>query len=306
MNTLQLLSPPWQRWLDENLARGCTPQSLLQNMTQAGMDANTAAAALQQATVPAAAQAARPAAVAKMAAQAAAAYVYDTPRLPQSGTFIRTHDREVRVSMRLSRPVIALFDNLMSHEECDTLIGLARARLKRSAIVDPATGESRVIDNRSSFGTFFHLNENDFIARLDRRIAELMHWPVENGEGIQILHYPAGGEYKAHFDYFSAQDPGSASHLARGGQRVSTLVMYLNDVAEGGETTFPSIHLSVTPKKGAAAYFEYGNHLGQVDPLSLHAGGPVLAGEKWIATKWMRERRYGQHSAGVTPPDQPG
>ena len=69
--------------------------------------------------------------------------------------------------------------------------------------------------------------------------------------------------------------------------------MYLNDVAEGGETTFPSIHLTVSPKKGSAVYFEYCNSRGQVDPLSLHAGQPVLQGEKWIATKWMRERKYG-------------
>jgi prolyl 4-hydroxylase len=54
----------------------------------------------------------------------------------------------------------------------------------------------------------------------------------------------------------------------------------------------PSILLSGDAKKGAAAYFEYFNSLGQVDPLSLHAGAPVIAGEKWSATKWMRERKY--------------
>jgi len=281
MNTHNALSPQWQHWLAENLARGCAPDALLQNMVAAGLDAALSAAAVHQA-----------AAQAVPAPPAAAAYVYATPRLPQAGNVIHTHDRDIRVSMRLHRPVMALFDNLMSPEECDALIGLATVKLKRSATVDPTTGEFKVIDDRSSYGTFFHLNENDFIARLDRRIAELMHWPIENGEGIQILHYPVGGEYKAHFDYFPPEDAGSQTHLARGGQRVSTLVMYLNDVAQGGETTFPSIHLTINPKKGAAAYFEYGNPLGQVDPLSLHAGCPVLAGEKWIATKWMRERRY--------------
>ena len=136
------------------------------------------------------------------------------------------------------------------------------------------------------------LDENPFIARLDRRIAEVMNWPVENGEGLQILNYQIGGEYKAHFDYFAPADPGSQVHLAHGGQRVSTLVMYLNEVEAGGETVFPDIGLSVVPKKGSAVYFEYCNSLGQVDPLSLHSGMPVIQGEKWIATKWMRQRRY--------------
>jgi prolyl 4-hydroxylase len=71
------------------------------------------------------------------------------------------------------------------------------------------------------------------------------------------------------------------------------LILYLNDVDQGGETIFPSIHLSVVPKKGAAIYFEYCNAAGHVDPSTLHGGAPVLAGEKWIATKWMRQRKYG-------------
>jgi len=144
-----------------------------------------------------------------------------------------------------------------------------------------------------SEGTFFAINENDFIARIDRRIAQVMHWPLENGEGIQILNYKIGGEYQTHFDYFPPGDPGSQRHLGHGGQRVSTLIVYLNDVEAGGETVFPSIHLSVVPRKGAAVYFEYCNSKGQIDPLTLHGGLPVVLGEKWIATKWMRQHRYG-------------
>jgi prolyl 4-hydroxylase len=120
-----------------------------------------------------------------------------------------------------------------------------------------------------------------------------MNWPVDNGEGFQILHYGVGGEYTPHFDYFPPEQPGSATHISRGGQRVSTLVMYLNDVEEGGETTFPDVGLSVSPRAGSAVYFRYFNGAGQIDPLTLHAGAPVLAGEKWIMTKWMRQFRYG-------------
>jgi prolyl 4-hydroxylase len=68
--------------------------------------------------------------------------------------------------------------------------------------------------------------------------------------------------------------------------------VYLSDVEVGGETIFPTIGLSVKPKVGSAVYFEYCNSLGQVDPLSLHGGSPVLKGEKWIVTKWMRQEKY--------------
>ena len=288
MSTVPQLSQDWRNWISENQARGCSAEQLLKTMTQAGIAPELAAAAL----LPARIEPLPPGPDSSASQAAPASCVTETPRLPQSGNLIRTHDRDIRVTVRLAQPVIAVFDNLMTAEECDTLVQLARAKLKRSAIVDPQTGREEVIDARSSSGTYFRLSENDFIARLDRRIAELMHWPLENGEGIQILHYSIGGEYKPHFDYFPPDDPGSQMHLANGGQRVSTLVMYLNDVEDGGETIFPSVGLSVTPKKGSAAYFEYCNSQGQVDPLSLHAGTPVRRGEKWIATKWMRQRRY--------------
>lgn len=292
MNHFNRLSPEWQTWVRDNLARGCRPSDMAQLMVKNQIDSRLAVQAIHEAKnammqFPAAATPAD-----ATLANSRQAYVYETPRLPLSGNVIHTNDRAVRVSMRLAQPVVAVFDNFMTHAECDELVALSRAKLSRSAIVDPVTGQNKVIDDRSSYGTYFNLAENDFIAKLDRRIAEAMHWPMENGEGIQILHYPVGGEYKAHFDYFPQNDPGSAVHLAKGGQRVSTLVMYLNDVEEGGGTQFPDIHLTVTPKKGAAAYFEYCNSQGQVDPRSLHSGMPVIQGEKWIATKWMRQRAY--------------
>ncbi len=215
------------------------------------------------------------------------------PIMPRNVRRIKTADHEVFVSMRIEQPEVALLDNILTHEECDQLIALSVAKLKQSTIVDPKTGKAEVIQSRSSYGTYFMLNENAFIAKLDARIAKVMHWPVENGEGLQILNYKVGGEYTPHFDYFPPDDPGSAVHIAKGGQRVSTLILYLNEGMEGGETTFPHLGLAITPKKGSAIYFEYCDINGKIEPSTLHAGAPVTSGEKWIATKWMRQRRYG-------------
>jgi prolyl 4-hydroxylase len=293
---ITLLSLQWRQWIQDNLARGCTVDSMIDAMAQQNFDRAAAAGFIRQvATASLAPENSASAAAQPPVATAVGdrTYVYETPRLAQSGNLIKTPDRDVRVSLRMTKPVVAVFDNILSPEECDELIRLSRIKLKRSTIVDPNTGKEEVIEERSSYGTFFTLNENDFIINLERRIGAVMNWPVENGEGLQILNYKVGGEYKPHFDYFPPGDPGSAVHLAKGGQRVSTMVIYLNDVEEAGETTFPDVGLSVTPRKGAAVYFEYCNSQNQVDPLTLHAGSPVLAGEKWIATKWMRQRRYG-------------
>ncbi|MDH6166467.1 hypothetical protein M2282_001614 [Variovorax boronicumulans] len=73
---------------------------------------------------------------------------------------------------------------------------------------------------------------------------------------------------------------------------MSTLVTYLNDVPEGGQTVFPQLGLAVSPIRGNACYFEYGDGKGGVDARSLHASAAVIRGEKWVMTKWMRERRF--------------
>ncbi len=73
------------------------------------------------------------------------------------------------------------------------------------------------------------------------------------------------------------------------GQRIATILIYLNNVSEGGETIFPKINLQISPKKGSALYFHYGNQKGQTDRLSLHSSVPIINGEKWVATKWIRQ-----------------
>ena len=117
-----------------------------------------------------------------------------------------------------------------------------------------------------------------------------MNWPVENGEGLQILQYRPGAEYKPHYDYFDPNEPGTPTILKRGGQRVATVVMYLSEPAKGGGTTFPDVGLEVAPKRGNAVFFSYDRP--HPSTHTLHGGAPVIEGEKWIATKWLRERRF--------------
>ncbi|WP_433710533.1 2OG-Fe(II) oxygenase [Nocardia sp. CA-084685] len=267
----------WRNWLAENLARGCSVESVIESMIRGGFDREVASAAvhgLLAGEVP-----------------ASSGYAYDTcPVSPER--IIHAHDRAIYSVLRVERPQLILFGNVLSAEECDQVIELSRDKLQRSTIVDPETGRPEIVTNRSSESTSFQLSETPLIDRLDRRISALMNWPLENGEGLQILRYGVGGEYRSHFDYFPPDQPGHAAHLTRGGQRTATLVVYLNDVEGGGDTVFPEAGISVLPRKGHAVYFRYFNNLGQLDPGTKHAGAPVLAGEKWIMTKWMRRYPY--------------
>lgn len=279
------MTTSWRNWIAGNLQRGCTQQALIESMLQADFDAAIAAnciACVSNDVSP------EP----EPTNNANLPYQYETS-LVAAGNSIDLFDRSVKVSLRVSRPDIVVVDEFMSGEECEQLIEQSRRKLTPSAIVDPQTGKFQVIADRSSEGTYFQRGESPLISRLDRRISELMNWPEDHGEGIQILHYGVGAQYKPHFDYFPENESGGALQMTQSGQRVATLVMYLNEVTEGGETVFPDVGISITPKRGSAAYFAYFNSLGQVDPATLHGGAPVSTGEKWIATKWMRQSKYG-------------
>ena len=196
--------------------------------------------------------------------------------------------RRVAVLANLRLPRVVVFGGLLSDAECAALIERSRARLTRSATLNLDTGVDEPHDARTSEGTSLRRGEDPLVSRIEARIAALVDWPVEQGEGLHVLRYRPGAEYKPHYDYFDPGRPGTRRILASGGQRVASLVMYLNTPEAGGATTFPDIGFEAAAVKGNAVFFSYD----RPHPMtkSLHGGAPVVAGEKWIATKWFRER----------------
>jgi prolyl 4-hydroxylase len=197
------------------------------------------------------------------------------------GNKIKTEDREINIIARLEEPLIVILGNVLSDEECDELIRLSKDRMHRSKI-----GAVREEDEiRTSSSMFFQEGENDVATRIEKRISQIMNIPVEHGEGLQILNYQIGQEYKTHFDFLST------TNKVVNNPRISTLVMYLNDVEDGGETYFPQLKFAVSPQKGMAVYFEYFYDDPTLNELTLHGGAPVVNGDKWAATQWMRRKR---------------
>ncbi len=282
--------PELGRWLVQGLDGGLPPMALVETMVRERMQP-----AVAQAIVDAfvdARRAGRPVPVDAITVEDDVEVpVPAGARLP-SGSRIGTSDRAVRVLARGDNPTLALLEGVVSADECEALIALARPRLQPSTVVDPDTGHDIVASYRASVGMFFRPAENDLIARLDRRFSEVMNLPLDHGEGIQVLRYEAGGGTAPHHDFLAPTNAANQASLARSGQRLSTIITYLNDVEAGGETIFPLCGWSITPHRGHSLYFESCNLEGEVAPQSLHAGNPVTRGEKWIATKWMRERKF--------------
>ena len=281
--SVQPVTPELRQWIIEQATAGQPPEAVLQSMLTSGWNEDVAIVALEDTLREHLAERARDAALPPPV---------PVPEPMPEGTRTRlwAGDREVTVVTSLHNPRVLVFANLISDEECDEIIALARERLARSETVQTETGSSEINEARTSQGMFFERGEHAVCARVEARMAALMHWPLENGEGLQVLRYGPGAEYKPHYDYFDPSQPGTASILKRGGQRVASLVCYLNTPERGGATIFPDVQLEVAPIKGHAVFFSYDR--AHASTRSLHGGAPVVEGEKWVATKWVREGRF--------------
>ncbi|WP_374520420.1 2OG-Fe(II) oxygenase [Hydrogenophaga sp.] len=284
---MQQITPELRRWIVEQASAGVRPDDVLTAMRQAGWQEAVAVAAMESAL-------SEHLAAKQAAAQAASttSAVSAVPMLNLAGAPRRLDagDRWVDVIASLQNPRVVVLGNLLSEIECEALIESARPRLARSLTVQTQTGGEELNPDRTSSGMFFNRGETPEVAALEARIARLVNWPVQNGEGIQVLHYRPGAEYKPHYDYFDPDEPGTPTILRRGGQRVATLVMYLNEPMRGGGTTFPDVGLEVAPVRGHAVFFSYDRP--HPATRTLHGGAPVIEGEKWVATKWLREREF--------------
>jgi prolyl 4-hydroxylase len=282
-DTKQQVTPELRQWIVDQAQAGHGAESVLKAMLASGWTEDVAVEAME-ATLRG-----------HLESQAVEQGLPPAVKVPdaaldESPLYIDAGDRKVCVLQAMYNPRVIVFGNLLSDEECEQLIELAKPRLARSLTVATKTGGEEVNADRTSNGMFFQRGENELVRVIEQRIARLVNWPEENGEGLQILQYGPGAEYKPHYDYFDPAEPGTPTIVKRGGQRVGTIVMYLGEPDKGGGTVFPDVNLEVSPRRGNAVFFSYERP--HPSTRTLHGGAPVLAGEKWIATKWLRERRF--------------
>ena len=280
MSAAQLITTELRRWIVEQAQEGHTPEQVLAAMRASGWAEDVAVRAMNESLNAHLKSTVEPGQLPPTARVPEPALAAETPTLWAG-------DREVQVLLTLNQPRVVVLGQLLSDDECDAMRAFAGARLARSETVAASSNGSEVNAARTSEGMFFERGENELIRTVEARLAHLFDWPVDHGEGLQVLRYQPGAEYLPHYDYFDPEHPGTPAILKRGGQRVATIVIYLNTPAGGGATTFPDVRLTVSPIKGNAVFFSYDRPHPMT--MSLHGGAPVKAGEKWVATKWLRE-----------------
>ncbi|KAB1208485.1 Prolyl 4-hydroxylase subunit alpha-1 [Morella rubra] len=201
------------------------------------------------------------------------------------------------------QPRALYFPNFATAKQCDTIVEIAKANLKPSllALRKGETTESTK-GTRTSSGTFVSASEDEtgVLDLIERKIARATMLPRTHGEAFNVLRYELGQKYDSHYDAFNPTEYGPQQS-----QRVASFLLYLSNVEEGGETMFPfengsnigigydyrkCIGLKVKPRQGDGLLFYSVFPNGTIDRTSLHGSCPVINGEKWVATKWIRDQ----------------
>lgn len=194
-------------------------------------------------------------------------------------------------------PNVWMLDGLLEPWICDYVIAMAAPTLTRGKVLDD-TGRETVRDERTNTVMHFGLVDSDVILELiSARLAAAAEMPPENGEALGVLHYAVGEVYKPHVDYIP-ETLQNAPILKELGQRVRTLLVYLNDGFEGGATEFPHLKVGYKPPRGCALIFDSVKPDGRVDPMTLHVGAPPTSGQKWAISKWFRNKALRPSEAG--------
>jgi len=184
---------------------------------------------------------------------------------------------------RLSdQPDLRLFRNVLTVAECRYLIQTAEPLFRPSMVYNDAGDEVRDTIRTSDGAGIYWLAEDPAIHAINRRIAKITGSAYDQGEPLQVLRYAPGQEYRPHFDFLQGNE----------NPRPWTALIYLNDDYEGGATCFVKTGHKVRGATGDVVVFCNSDGQGARDPLAEHAGMPVTAGRKYLATRWIRERRH--------------
>jgi hypothetical protein len=183
---------------------------------------------------------------------------------------------------------VTIFRDFLTDAETQHLLDEAKPRIARSvAYIDSGY---KPVEFRTSQVAWLENNTTDTIVqRINSRIGLATRLNLKHAEQLQVNNYGLGGHYEPHYDATTRAD--ATTNGTAGGNRLATFMIYLSNVAAGGNTAFPYLGLGVTPRKNDAIFWFNLEHTGsgEINGRTLHSGCPVLEGHKWVANKWIHE-----------------
>lgn len=187
------------------------------------------------------------------------------------------------------KPRIVIYHDVLYDSEIETIKRLAQPRFRRATVQNYKTGELETANYRISKSAWLKDEEHHHIATVNQRVGDLSSLTMTTAEELQVVNYGIGGHYEPHFDFARKEERNAFKSLGTG-NRIATVLFYMSDVPQGGATVFPTLKVTLWPRKGSAAFWHNLYPNGEGDFLTRHAACPVLTGSKWVSNKWIHER----------------
>ena len=182
---------------------------------------------------------------------------------------------------------LKLLPEFITPDECKNLIGLIDKDLNESTV---ALGAERVVDDSRKSQTAYLCDCSKQVMALKNKIAKELGVNVNQMEGLQGQKYSKDGYFKEHHDGFDSVN--IKKFGLHSGNRIKTLMIFLNMEMEGGWTTFPAVDRSFMPLTGCALTWDNLKEDGKLQPAAKHTAERVAFGEKYIVTAWIRENEW--------------
>ena len=170
--------------------------------------------------------------------------------------------------------------NFLNQNECSHLIDIAKDKLSRSKVID--NKEDHYDDSRTSYSYYLDVAHDNIVKDIEHRVSSLLQISPKNIEALQIVRYENGQEFKEHFDWFQNDYRDKIKN-----QRQYTFFVYLNDITNGGETSFPKLNLSFKPKAGHALFWENCKSYYNCYDKAIHQGKAPKDETKYGLNIWI-------------------
>tara|TARA_R110000824_G_scaffold392891_1_gene591567 strand:- start:22 stop:615 length:594 start_codon:yes stop_codon:yes gene_type:complete len=193
--------------------------------------------------------------------------------------------------------IIIELEDALTKDECNIVIESHRDKLHRAEVVkNNKKGNTEVHRARTNSEAFYDKDDKnkeltEVMSKIKDYISAITRLPLENQEDPIILNYQKEQKYDPHYDWFEEEGGYWDGEKNTGGQRLYSVLFYLNDVKEGGETFYPKLDRKIKPKTGKMICHK-NTHDGVCLRNSLHGAMPVIAGEKWALVCWIRENKW--------------
>lgn len=204
------------------------------------------------------------------------------------------------VTILCDSPRIVALEGFFSQDECDHFVKISQAKKIPSSVVDSSNGREMVNPYRTGTMAVLEPRTDSIVHNAGLKVAHVTNTREEQGEPFQVVGYKRGDQYKPHQDWFDPETAAFSAHAVNGGQRIKTLMVYVKCPKAGGETEFVGLGIKIKPKLGMALMWDNVLMNGKPDPRLLHAARPVISGEKFVATRWIRERAWDRSENGLT------